>query len=145
MKTSFSSIFWSLISLGVGCFFLVGAWGAYRDNNRTQGYSGRAIGKITKKHFQTTADGGGNYYVEYWFVPTDSYKINGTNFISKQQWDALKINDKLEIRYDPLNHTRNIPLYGSSPLLVFAFFMLILGTVFIVFGISRFYSSFNKR
>ena len=145
MKTSFFSIFWSLISLGVGCFFLIGAWGAYRDYNRTQGYSGRAIAEITKKHFQPTVDGGGNYYVDYWFARADSYKINGTNCISKQQWDALKINDKLQVRYDPSNHTRNIPMYGGSPSFIFAFFMLILGAVFIIFGISRFFSSFNKR
>ena len=145
MKTFFSLIFWSLISLGVGCFFLVGAWGAYADYHRIQNYSGQATGHVTKKHFQATTDGGGNYFVEYRFVPASGYKVCTTSSISKQQWDALKINDKLQVRYDPSNHTHNIPMYGGSPSLIIAFFMLILGAVFIIFGISRFYSSFNKR
>lgn len=45
-------------------FFLAGTWGSYLDNNRIQDYSGRAIGHITKKHFQTTIDGSGNYYLD---------------------------------------------------------------------------------
>lgn len=126
LKTSFSGIFWRLISLGVGCFFLAGAWGAYTVYNRTQGYNGRVIGEITKKHFQMTADGGGNYFVEYWFMPASGHKVNAIGSISKQQWDTLKISDKLEIRYDLSNHTRNIPMDSGSSSLVFAFFMLIL-------------------
>jgi hypothetical protein len=92
-----------------------------------------------------TADGGGNYFLEYWFVPASGHKVNSIGSISKQQWDILKISDKLKIRYDLSNHTRNIPMYSVSLSLVFAFFMLILGSVFIIFGISPFYLSFNKR
>jgi hypothetical protein len=145
LKVSFSGIIFGLISVSVGCFFLAGTWGAYFEYNRIQAYSGQASGTITKKHFQTTADGSGNYYLDYWFVPAGGNKISATNTISKPQWDALQINDKLAIRYDPLNHNRSIPLYGTSPSLVFAFFMLLLGGVFIVFGVSRFPTSFKKQ
>ena len=145
MKTSFSGIIIGFISVGVGCFFLAGSWGAYLDYNRVQEYSGRASGQVTKKHFQTTADGSGNYYLDYWFVPADGSKISASSGISKQQWDTLKVNDNLEIRYDPSNPKRNIPMYGGSPSLVLAFFMLVLGAVFLAFGGSRFLTSFKKQ
>ena len=145
MKTSFSGIIFGFISIGVGCFFLAGTWGAYLDYNRIQEYSGRTNGQVTKKHFQTTADGSGNYYLDYWFVPAAGSKISTSSGISKQQWDTLQVNDNLEIRYDPSNPKRNIPMYGGSPSLVLAFFMLVLGAVFLAFGGSRFLTSFKKQ
>jgi len=144
LKISFSGIFFGLICICIGCFFLAGTWGSYLDYNRLQVYSGRAIGHITKKHFQTTADGSGNYYLDYWFVPADGSKISTSSGIAKQQWDTLQVNDNLEIRYDQSNPTRNIPMYGGSPSLIFAFFMLVMGGVFTLFGVSRFIASFKK-
>jgi hypothetical protein len=143
LKASFSGIIIGFISVGVGCFFLAGTWGAYSDYNRVQEYSGRASGQVTKKHFQTTADGSGNYYLDYCFSPSAGNKISTSSGISKQQWDTLQVNDNLEIRYDPSNPKRNIPMYGASPSLVWAFFMLLLGAVFMVFGVSRFLTSFK--
>jgi hypothetical protein len=144
LKISFSGIFFGFICIGVGCFFLAGSWGAYLDYNRVQEYSGRAGGHVTKKHFQTAADGSGNYYLDYWFVPSEGSKISANSGISKQQWDTLQVNDNLEIRYDPSNPTRNIPMYGGSPSFVLAFFMLVLGGVFLAFGALRFIASFKK-
>lgn len=131
--------------MAIGFFFLFGSWEAYLDYNRVQEYSGKAAGRITKKHFQTAADGSGNYYLDYSFVTASGSKINASSSISKQQWDTLQINDNLEIRYDPLNPERNIPMYGASPSLVLAFFMLVLGAVFLAFGVLRFFASFKKR
>ncbi len=144
MKTSFSGIFFGFICMGIGCFFLAGTWGAYLDYNRVQDYSGRASGHVTKKHFQTAADGSGNYYLDYWFVPSSGSKISARGDISKQQWDTLQVNDNLEIRYDQSNPNRNILMYGGSPSLVLAFFMLVLGAVFFAFGALRFIASFKK-
>ena len=144
MKISFSNIFWGFICIVIGCFFLAGTWGAYLEYNRIQEYSGRASGHITKKHFLTAADGSGNYYLDYWFVPADGSKISTSSGIAKQQWDTLQVNDNLEIRYDQSNPTRNIPMYGGSPSLIFAFFMLVMGGVFTLFGVSRFIASFKK-
>jgi len=144
LKISFSGIIVGLISVGVGCFFLAGTWGAYLDHKRVQDYSGQAVGHITKKHFQSAGDGGGNYSLEYWFVPSTGGKISAGSGISKQQWDTLKVGDTLEIRYDKSNPQRSIPLYGRSPSLVLAFFMLVLGAVFIAFGVSRCLASFSS-
>ena len=145
MKISFSGIFFGFICIAIGCFFLAGTWGAYLEYNRIQEYSGRASGHITKKHFLTAADGSGNYYLDYWFVPADGSKISTSSGIAKQQWDTLQVNDNLEIRYDQSNPNRNIPMYGGSPSPVMAFFMLVLGAVFMLFGGSRFFNSFHKR
>ena len=145
MKTSFSGIIFSFISVGIGVLLLAGSWGAYLDYNRVQEYSARASGKVTKKHSQTTADGSGNYYLDYCFAPYAGSKINTSSIISKQQWETLQVNDNLEIRYDPSNPNRSVPMYGSNPSLVFAFFTLVLGAVFIAFGCSRFLTSFKKK
>ena len=145
MKISFSGIFFGLICIGIGCFFLTGTWGAYTEYKRVQDYSGKAVGHITNKHFQKGSDGGGNYHIDYWFMASSDRKISASSGISRQQWDALKVNDTLEIRFDLSNPNRNMPLYGGSPSLIYAFFMLILGGVFILFGISRLYNSFHKR
>ena len=145
MKTSFSGVFWGFVSISVGCFLAASAWYAYLDYSRVQEYSGIASGEVTKKHFQKGTEGSSNYYLDYSFVPAASNKISATSSISQQQWDNLKVNDKLAIRYDPSNPDHNIPLYGSNPSLVFSFFMLILGAVFFLFGISRLLNSFKIR
>ncbi len=144
MKTSFSGIFFGFICVGLGCFLLAGSWGAYLDYNRIQKYSGQASGHVTKKHFQTAADGSGNYYLDYSFVSSAGSKINASSSISKQQWDTLQVNDNLKIRYDPSNSNHNIPIYGGGPSPILAFFMLVLGAVFLVFGTLRFIASFKK-
>jgi hypothetical protein len=144
LRISVSGIIIGLISICVGIFLLFGAWEACLDYNHIQEYSGRASGHVTKKHFQTAADGIGNYYLDYSFTSSDGIKIIASNNISKQQWDALQVNDNLEIKYDPVNPNRSMPIYGSNPSLVFAFFIFILGVVFLAFGVSRFISIFRK-
>jgi hypothetical protein len=145
LKISFSGIFWGLICICIGCFFLAGTWGSYLNYNRLQEYSGRAVGKITDKHFQKATDGSGNYCLDYWFLSAAGSKISAGSVIDKQQWDMLQVGDTMEIRYDQSNPNRNITMSGGSPSLVLAFFMLVLGTVFIIFGGSRFLNSFHKR
>lgn len=144
MKISFSRVLWGVICLGVGLFFLAGSWGSYAEYQRVQNYDGRAIGHITSKHFKLGSDGGGNYYVDYWFMPSANSKISATGMIAKQQWEILKVDDTFEIRYDRSNPNLNIPMYGGSPSLVFSFFMFILGAVFILFGSLRLVSGFKK-
>lgn len=145
MKVSFSGIFWSLICIGIGFFLLYGTWETYSEYKRVQGYSGRAIGNITKKHLKLASDGSGNYYVDYWFMSSVDSKISASSVIDKQKWDMLKINDTLEIRFDKSDPNHNVPMYGGSPSLVFAFFMLVMGAVFMLFGGSRLFNSFHKR
>ena len=144
MKISFSRVLWGVICLGVGLFFLAGSWGSYAEYQRVQNYKGRAVGHITNKHFKLGSDGGGNYYVDYWFMPSTNSKISATGMIAKQQWEILKVDDTFEIRYDRSNPNLNIPMYGGSPSLVFSFFMFILGAVFILFGSLRLVSGFKK-
>lgn len=144
MKISFSRIFWGMFSIGIGLFFLAGSWGSYVEYQRMQSYEGRAIGHLTNKHFKLGSDGGGNYYIDYWFVPAIGVKIRASSIISKQQWDLLKVDDTVEIRYDKSNPNKNIPMYGGSPSLVFAFFILILAGVLILFGIFRLVNSLKK-
>lgn len=145
LKISFSGIFLGLICIGIGCFFVAGTWGAYTEYKHVQNYSGKAVGHITNKYFKKGSDGGGIYHIDYWFMVSSDGKINASSGISRRQWDALKVNDTLEIRFDPLNPNRNMPLYGGSLSLFYAFFMLILGVVFILFGGVRFCNSFHKR
>lgn len=144
MKISFSRIFWGVLSIGIGLFFLAGSWGSYGEYQRMQSYAGRAIGHLTNKHFKLGSDGGGNHYIDYWFVPAVGVKISASSIISKQQWDLLKVDDTVEIRYDKSHPNKNMPMYGGSPSLVFAFFMLILAGVLILFGMFRLANSFKK-
>lgn len=123
---------------------MAGTWGAYEEYKRVQDYEGRAVGHITNKHFKLGSDGGGSYYIDYWFMQSSGGKITSSSSIAKQQWDVLKIDDTMEIRFDKSDPHRNIPMYGGSPSLVFAFFMLILGGVFMLFGALRFKDSFKK-
>lgn len=143
MKISFSRIFWGLICIGVGLFFLTGSWGAYAEYKRVRDYEGHAIGYIKNKHFKMGADGGGNYYIDYWFMSHTGIKISASSIIAQQQWDVLKIDDNLEIRFDKTDPQRSIPMYGGSPSLVFAFFMLVLAGVFLLFGTLRFIDGFR--
>lgn len=141
---SFSGIFGALICMAIGFFLLSGSWAAYAEYKRVQDYSGQAIGHITDKYFKRGSDGGGNYYMDYWFISSDDNKIKSSGTISKQQWDVLQVDDTMEIRYDLSDPSRNIHMYGGSPSLVFAFFMLLMGGVFMTFGLLRVSKSFKK-
>lgn len=145
LKVSFSGIFWGLLCIGVGLFFLNGSWGSYLEYKRVQNYEGRSVGTVTHKHFKLGSDGGGNYYMDYWFMSSAGHKISATSAVAKQQWEVLKVDDTMEIRYDVSKPENNIPMYGGSPSLVFAFFMLVLAGVFLLFGGSRLFHSFRKN
>jgi hypothetical protein len=145
LKRSLSGAILGLIFIGIGIFFLIGSWYAYSDYIRIQKYDGRAIGKVTQKHFQTTADGGGNYTLDYSFADSSGTKIGGSNRVTKQQWDSLKDGDILEIVYDQSNPKRSIPLQNDGTSVVYAFLIFILGVVFSIFGILRFINSFRKK
>lgn len=132
------------MSVAIGLIFLAGSWGSYAEFKRVQDYEGRAIGHITHKQSRLGSDGGGNYFIEYWFMSSAGVKISASSTIAKQQWDMLKVNDTLEMRYDKSNPYLNIPMYGGSPSLVFAFFMLVLSGVLILFGTLRLMNSLKK-
>ena len=144
LKISLSRILGGLICVAIGCFFLAGSWGIYVEHNRIKAYSGLTSGHITKKHFRTATDGSGNYYLDYWFVTSRGDKFNATSGMSKQQWDTLKVDNTIEVRYDLSNPGRNIPVYGGNPSLVAAFLALVLGSVLLIFGVLRFFE-FLKR
>ena len=144
MKISVSGIFWGFVCVAVGLFFLAGSWGAYAEYKRVQDYEGRAIGHIANKQSKLGSDGGGNYFIDYWFMSSAGVKISASSTVAKQQWDMLKVNDTLEIRYDRSKPHLNIPMYGGSPSLVFAFFMLILAAVLMLFGTLRIIHSLKR-
>jgi len=102
--------------------FLYGSWGSYTTYKNVRNYQGRAVGHITNKYFQLGSDGGGNYYVAYWFMASPGNKITASSIIAKQQWDILRVDDTFEIRFDLSNPKRNIPMYGGSPSFCFCFF-----------------------
>jgi hypothetical protein len=145
LRVSFPKIFLGLICIGIGYFLLSGSWAAYAEYKRVQDYGGRAIGHVTDKHFKRGSDGGGNYYLDYWFISSTGNKISSTSVTNKQQWDVLQVDDPMEIRYDLSNPNRSIHMYGGSPSLVFAFFMLTMGAVFMIFGCLRFIRGFKKH
>ena len=144
MKISFSGLIGGLICIGIGCWLLAATWWSYADYQRMKEYAGQTTAYITQKHSRTAPDGKVEYGLDYSFMAAGrKYDINGS--VSKQRWDAFQVKDSLEIRYSPSDPGRHIPVYepGASP--AFAFFMLILGTVFLIFGGSRLFYSFQKR
>jgi hypothetical protein len=145
LKISASKVVLGLISLGIGGFLLLGSWEAYSNYTHAQEYSGRATGCITKKHFLRASDGNTSYYVDYWFVPPAGGKKETTGTIPKQLWDTIKVDDKIEIKYDPVNPGRSFPMNDGSASLIFTFFIFVMGAVFSVFGISNFLASLKRR
>jgi hypothetical protein len=144
MKTTTSRILLGGISFLIGVFFVSASWEAYGEYMRIKEYAGHATGHLTQKHYQRASDGNSIYYLDYWFLPVGGNKISSTNSILKEHWDGLKPDDTLEVRYDKSNPSRNIPLSGGSVSLVYAFFVFVLGAVFLVFGIMRLIDSFKK-
>lgn len=143
MKISKSGIIVAFITIIIGIFFLSGTWWSYSEYKRVNEYAGFAIGHVTNKHFSQGADGNSMYYLDYWFLLPGGKKVKSTSNLLQQQWEALKIDDTLEIRYDLSNPDRNIPKYGGSLPLVYVFLVFVLGAVFLVFGIMRLISSFK--
>ena len=143
LKISKSGITVAFITIIIGIFFLSGTWEAYLEYMRVNEYAGHATGHVTNKHFSQGADGNSMYYLDYWFLLPGGGKIKSTSNLLQQQWEALKIDDTLEIRYDLSNPNRNIPKYGGSLSLVYVFLVFVLGVVFLVFGIMRLISSFK--
>ncbi len=143
MKDIKYHIFIALVSLIIGIFFIIAGIEAYSEYVIVKRYEGITTGYILKKYFQRSSDGNSIYYLDYWFTLSDGKRIVSTNSILKENWEVLKIDDKLEIRYDQSNPDRNIPMYGGSLSLAYVFLIIILGTVFIVFGVARLIISFN--
>ena len=134
----------SLVSLFIGFFFIMTGVEAYKEYTREQGYKGVSTGYVIKKHSQRASDGDSVYYLDYWFSLTDSRRVYSTNHISKQNWDELKTGDILVVRYDQADPNRNIPLYGGGLSLVYLFFVAVLGTVFLVFGMMRLFTGYRE-
>jgi hypothetical protein len=141
MKASYSGIIGAFVSILIGCFFLAGTWSAYVEYNREQTYDTITTGHITGKHFSRAADGNSIYYINYWYPVADGRRISSVSSISKQNWDVLKTDDTLEVRYNKSNPNRNMPLYGASISLAYFFLVFILGAVFMVFGVMRLFNS----
>jgi hypothetical protein len=143
LKISKSGIIVALITGIIGLFFLLASWEAYSEYRRVNEYTGYAAGHVTKKYFSRAADGNSIYYLDYWFLLPDGNKISSTSNMVQQQWDALKIDDTLGIRYDLSNPNRNISNFSGSISLVYVFFVFLLGTVFLIFGVMRLINSFK--
>lgn len=125
------------VSLLASLTFFWIAWSVYEEHNRIQGFEFKAVGYITKKHYSRASDGNALYFIDYEFSIEGRQKINSTNSVLKQHWDVFKVGDSLEIRYDKSNPKRNLPLYGGSGSLMYAFFVFALGLVFLIFGLMR--------
>ncbi len=145
MKISFSGLIGGLICIGIGCALLVATWWSYVDYSRLKSYDGQTTAYITKKYTRTATDGRVQHCLDYSFASAAGKKIDVSATVSRERWNAFQVKDSLEIRYDPSDPSRHLPIYepGSSP--AFAFFMLIMGAVFLAFGGSRLFYSFEKR
>ena len=144
MKISYSGVIVGSIAIVIAFLLLAGSWGSVSTYNRLRNYNGRAEGHITKKYFLKALDGNATYYLNYWFMANGN-KVNSSSAMEKQYWDALRFDDTMEIRFDQSDPGKNVPLQGGSPSLVMAAFMVIMGAVFMIFGGSRLYYSFNKK
>jgi hypothetical protein len=144
LKISIPGIIGGTISLCVGIFLLLVCWDSYLYYKNIEKYNGRALGQVTKIYSSSAAEDNGKYYIDYTFAVPEGKKIKTGSSISKQQSDILKVGDSLEIRYDLSDYSHSIPVYGGSPSLIFAFFILLLGCVFLVFGVSRLIPSFKR-
>jgi uncharacterized protein (TIGR02588 family) len=144
LKVSLSGLIVGLVSIGIGCALLAATWWSYVDYDRMKVYDWQATAEITKKHSRTMTDGKVQYYLDYSFAPAAGKKIEASNVVSKERWDAFQVKDTFKIRYNQANPSRHIPLYESGSSLPFAFFMLMLGAVFLIFGCSRLFYSFQK-
>lgn len=134
----------SIISLVISFFFIITGVEAYKEYAREQGYNGVSTGYVIKKHYQRASDGNSIYYLDYWFAIADGRRINSTNRISKENWDHLKTNDALGIRYDQADPNRNIPLYGGHLSPIYIFFIAVFGIVFLVFGVMRIFTGVRE-
>lgn len=137
MRISKSGIIASLFAVVIGTFFIYTSWEACSEYRRISEYDGYATGYVTKKHFSRASDGKSTYYLDYWFSSISAKKVNATGIISKQQWELLKIGDSLEVRYSLSQPDHNVPKYGGSVSLAYVFFLFLLGTVLLVYGIMR--------
>ena len=137
MRISKAGIFASLITIMIGTFCIYTSWEAYSEYKRISEYDGYTTGYVTKKHFSRASDGKSTYYLDYWFSTATAQKVNATGIISKQQWELLKVDDSLEVRYSLSHPDHNLPKYGGSVSLAYVFFLFLLGAVFLVYGIMR--------
>lgn len=145
MKISNSGMIASLVTIAIGTFCIYTSWEAYSEYRRISEYDGYATGYVTKKHFSRASDGKSRYYLDYWFSTATAQKVNATGSISKQQWELLKMGDSLEVRYSLSRPERNVPKYGGSVSLVYVFFLILLGAVFLVYGIMRIINNIRQN
>lgn len=126
-----------LVLLAIGIVFLFTAWQGYQNYDEKKEFSQLATGRITEKFVDESSGADAVYKVRYDFVLKNGESVKGEEELLKNHWDAVKIGDMLDIRYQPEKPQRNHVYHpaGDSP--VFAFFMFLVGAVFIFFALMR--------
>lgn len=143
-KFSISRIIPVAISLFLSFLLFYAAWGIFLEYHRVESYGGNAIGLVTHKHFARGSDGNTIYYLDYEFSTNNGKKMHSTGTVLKPHWDVAKVGGALKIRYDLSNPDHNLPTADGGTSLFNAFFVSLLGVVFLVFGVMRLISSFKK-
>jgi len=42
-------------------------------------------------------------YMDFWYMTSAGSKVNAKSIDAKQQWNVLKVNDTMEVRFDKSN------------------------------------------
>jgi len=145
MKRSLPKIITGVVFIFIGGFILFGGLEIFSEYQRTKDCRTMILGKVLNKDFTRALDGNTVYRVRYSFTPPGGGEIHADGIISKSLWDILKINDDIQVKFNPVKPENNFPAESGGASLILVFFTFLFGFVFLLFGMSRIVSALRKR
>lgn len=119
--------------VALGLLMALGAWGAYRHDTGIAASGVVAEGTVVAKRY--TPDNPNEYYwIEYRFPLPDGRSLERSWSVGRERWDALKPGDRIPIRYQADNPSRNFPDGSGNTSLGLVIFVSCFGAVIAAAG-----------
>jgi hypothetical protein len=119
--------------LAIGLLAAIGAWGAYLRDSAIVAAGTGAEGTVVRKDYRP--DNPNEYYwITYRFALPDGRRLERSWTIDGARWEALRVGDRIRVRYDAAAPARNFPDGSGNVSLGVTLFVSALGAAFAGFG-----------
>jgi hypothetical protein len=123
-----------VVLIALGLLMALGAWGAYRHDTGIVASGVVAEGTVVAKRYRP--DNPNEYYwIDYRFPLPDGRTLERSWSVGRKRWDVLKPGDRIPIRYQADDPSRNFPDGSGNTSLGLVIFASCFGATFAAAGL----------
>jgi hypothetical protein len=120
------------VTIGVGLLVSLSQW--YTKDSELLSDGSRAVGTVVRKysveHEDSSGSGGSTLHVAYTFSSAMGEQMEGHGSIGSQLWHQMEVGSPIEIVYDPVDPSHNLPVATERP----GMWMIYLAPIFSTVG-----------